>query len=127
MADEENLMEAFHAFRDALMACDSDALDSLLASDYRSYNLQGHLEGREVVLNAYVPGLATLEKWEIEEVEVELFSEVGVITGKGYLAGRWQGEPWSHHLRFMDVWVRRDGRWQTLLSQATPMEEGPNS
>jgi hypothetical protein len=123
MTEEDRILSAFFAFRDALMTCDTQALESLLASDYRSYNLQGHLEGREVVLGAYVPGITTLEEWEMEELEVEVFSEVGVITGKGFVAGKWQGQPWSHHLRFMDVWVIREGRWQILLSQATPMEE----
>jgi hypothetical protein len=42
-----DLLSSFHAFRDALKACDTEALDALLTSDYRSYNLRGELEGRD--------------------------------------------------------------------------------
>lgn len=123
MTDEESVLSAFDAFTDALKACDIDTLDRLLAPDYRSYNLRGHLEGRDVVLDAYTPGVTKLEAWETDEIRVEIFPKVGIITGKGFLSGSSTGQPWSHHLRFMDVWVEREGRWQLLLSQATPMEE----
>jgi hypothetical protein len=121
---KEALLAAFHRFRDALFACDTDTLDALLAEDYRSYSLRGELEDRNVVLDAYRPGFAELKDFEISELRIEVFSEVGIITGKGYVAGRWGGEPWSHHLRFCDIYVDRDGSWQILLSQATPLEEG---
>jgi hypothetical protein len=119
------LLSAFDEFRDALKTCDTRTLDALMAPDYRSYNMRGELEEREVVLEAYSPGNATLEEWEMEDLQVELFAEVGILSGKGYLAGHWQGHPWSHHLRFVDIWILRDGRWQVLLSQATEMEESP--
>ena len=123
MSHEAEIMAAFERFRDALMACDTRALDELMAPDYRSYNLRGHLEERDVVLEAYRPGGVSLDEWDLEDVRVEVFSEVGILTGRGHIAGRWQEEPWSHDLRFCDVWVRRQGSWQLLLSQATPMED----
>lgn len=125
MKAKETLLAAFDGFRNALMACDTEALDRLLASDYRSFNLQGQLEGRDVVLEAYAPGVTTLDRWETEGLRVDVFSEVGVITGKGIVAGRWQGQPWSHKLRFCDIWVVRDERWQALISLVTPMEDDP--
>jgi hypothetical protein len=123
MTGQDSLLSAFAAFTDALKACDTHTLDRLLASDYRSYNLRGHLENRDVALGAYTPGVTKLEEWETDELEVEIFPEVGIITGRGFLAGSSQGHPWSHNLRFMDVWIRREGRWQLLLSQATPIVE----
>jgi ketosteroid isomerase-like protein len=122
MTRERSLLSAFDAFTDALKACDTHALDRLLASDYRSYNLHGHLEGRDVALGAYAPGITTLDEWETNELQVEMFPEVGIVTGRAFLAGSSQGQPWSHDLRFMDVWIQREGRWQLLLSQATPMK-----
>jgi hypothetical protein len=120
---KEALLSVFHRFRDALFACDGETLDALLADDYRSYNLRGQLEDRTMVLNAYRPGGVELTDFEISELRIEVFSEVGILTGKGYVAGRWEGEPWSHHLRFCDIYVDRDGTWQILLSHATPVEE----
>jgi hypothetical protein len=122
MSPETQVIIEFGRFRDALAACDTTALDSLLSEGYRGYNLQGHLENRDVVLEAYAPGAATLEVWEISDLRVEVFSEVALLSGQGFVAGTWHGRPWSHHLRFCDSWVRTNGTWRIHLSMATPME-----
>jgi len=120
---KEAVLSVFHEFRDALFARDTRTLDALLAEDYRSYNLRGELEDRDVVLKAYSPGGAVLTEFQVDELSIEVFPEVGILTGRGYVAGTWEGQPWSHHLRFTDVYIHRHGRWKIFLSQATPMEE----
>ncbi|MGW8266538.1 MAG: nuclear transport factor 2 family protein [Longimicrobiales bacterium] len=120
---KEALLTVFDRFRDALFACDTETLDALMAEGYRSYNLRGEEEDRNVVLAAYRPGGVTLTDFEVSELRIEVFSEVGVLTGRGFVAGTWEGQSWSHHLRFCDIYVAREGSWQILLSQATPMEE----
>ena len=118
----EALLSVFHRFRHALFTCDTEALDALLARDYRGYNLRGEMEDRTVVLGAYGPGGVELTDFDVSELGIEVFSEVGILTGKGYVAGTWQGQSWSHHLRFCDIYVHREASWQLLLSHATPME-----
>lgn len=122
METEVKILACFHAFRDALMANDTDALDGLMTKGYRAYNLRGELEGRELVLETYGPGTTTLDTWEVSDLQVEVFTEIGILTGKGFLAGSWNGQGWSHHLRFCDVYVREDGVWRLHLSQATEMD-----
>jgi hypothetical protein len=35
-----------------------------------------------------------------------------------------KGEKISWHCRFTDIWVKRDGRWQVVASQGTPVKAG---
>lgn len=121
MDGEQGILACFYAFRDALMANNPEALDGLMTQGYRSYNLRGGLEGRELVMEVYGPGSTTLDVWEVSDLQVEVFSEVGVLTGKGFIAGTWEGTDWSHHLRFCDIYVKKEGAWYLHLSQATPM------
>lgn len=123
MTKEERVLGSFEAFRDALFASDVEVLDRILAEDYRGYNLRGDLEGREVVLGAYAPGAVSLEQFDVRELRVEVFGEVGIITGKGYVAGSFAGDGWEHHLRFCDIYVERGEEWILHLSHATPMEQ----
>ena len=125
MSRETRLRATFDDFRDALFAQDVEALDGILATDYRGYNLRGRLEDRGVVLAAYAPGVVSLETFEVQELQVDVHGEVGIITGKGYVAGSYQGESWEHDLRFCDVYADRDGDWKLLLAHATPMEPDP--
>lgn len=122
MPDEQEVITCFNRFRDALMACDTATLDELLADDYRGYSLRGEAEGREVILDAYRPGVTSLEQWEVSDLEVAVFPPVGIVTGTGYVAGNWKGIPWSHDLRFCDIFLKRDGDWCLYLSQATPID-----
>ena len=122
MNRQQTLVAAFDEFRDALFASDVEVLDRILAADYRGYNLQGHFEGREVVLEGYAPGAVVLEVFDVAELHVDVVGDVGMLTGKGYVAGSFEGEPWEHHLRFCDIYLDREGAWELFLSQATPME-----
>ena len=124
MDGEQGILACFYAFRDALMANDTEALDGLMTQGYRSYNLRGGLEGRELVMEVYGPGSTTLDVWEVSDLQAEVFSEVGVLTGKGFISGTWEGMDWSHHLRFCDIYLKKEGEWQLHLSQATPMADG---
>jgi ketosteroid isomerase-like protein len=121
MTEDAAVLACFNAFRDALMTNDLETLDGLMTPDYRSFNLRGVLEGREVVLEAYGAGDVQLNVWEVTDLQVEVFSEVGVLTGKGFIAGTWQGNEWSHHLRFLDIYRKTHGSWQLHLSQSTPL------
>jgi len=125
MSRKEDMMATFQEFRDALFASDVGVLDRILAEDYRGYNLRGELEGREVVLGAYAPGVVSLDKFEVRELQVDLFEDVGIFTGMGYIAGSYDGESWEHYVRFCDIYVDRKGAWKLLLSHATPTEPGP--
>ena len=122
MSRNEAVLATFQDFRDALFASDVQALDRILDGAYRGYNLRGELEGREVILGAYAPGEVSMETFDVEEVQVDIMGGVGIVTGKGYVAGSFQGTPWEHHLRFCDVYVERAGEWKLFLSHATPME-----
>lgn len=123
MSARDEVLAVFFRFRDALMACDTGALDDLVSQGYRGYNLRGQPEDRNDILETYRPGAAVLDTWEFDDLEVEVFPDVAVLTGKGLVAGTWMGERWSHYLRFCDLYVRREGAWLLHLSQATPMED----
>lgn len=121
MSAEADVLSTFYSFRDALLANDVDTLDALLASDYRGYNLQGGLEGRDLILQAYSPGVVTMDRFETSDLLVETFGDIGIITGLGSVAGSTGGERWEHDLRFCDIYRHREAGWQLYLSHATPL------
>lgn len=51
-----------------------------------------------------------------------LGDDAGVVTGTYRIQGREQdGKPFDRTIAYTDVWVKRDGRWQVLASQGTPI------
>jgi len=115
----EGLLAAFRAVRDALVAGDRAAILDLYAEDFRSQSLRGEVEGRDVVLAAFGPGGVALDLFEVEDLAVEVFGDVGILTGLGSISGRYDRTEFRHRLRFVDIFLRRDGRWRYHFSQST--------
>jgi len=56
---KEQLLSAFHRFRDALFACDTEALDALLAQDFQSHHLRFpdvYVRGGRLLAGPLLPG-----------------------------------------------------------------------
>ena len=117
--DREGLLAAFRAVRDALLAGDAEALRDLYAEDFRSHSIRGDVEGRADVLEAYGPGGVRLDMFEVEDLGVETVGGVGLLTGLGSVSGRYGGADFRHRVRFVDIFLWRDGRWRYRFSQST--------
>ncbi len=122
--DREGLLAAFDAVREALMACDTEALKDLYAEDFRAHNIRGGVEGRDLVLETFKPGGVRLDVFEAEDLEVEVLGEVGLLTGLGSISGRYDGGEFRHRVRFVDIYLWRDGRWRYHFSQSSELGPG---
>ena len=52
------------------------------------------------------------------------YGDTAVVTGLDHLGGTYMGNYGEMYLRFTDVLVKRDGRWQLVIQQATRAEGG---
>lgn len=120
----DGLLAAFRAVRDALLARDVPVLRELYAEDFRAHSLQGGVEDRGAVLAAYGQGGVHLDLFEVEDLSVEVFGEVGILTGLGSISGSYERTEFRHRVRFVDIFVRRDGRWRYRFSQSTEVLPG---
>ncbi len=115
----EGLLAAYQAVREALIAGDGKALRGLYAEDFRSHSLHGDVEDLAAVLDAYGPGGVRLDVFEVEDLTAEVFGEVGLLTGLGSISGSYDATEFRHRVRFVDIYLRRDGRWRYYFSQST--------
>ena len=121
MSDKTELLETFDRLRDALFANDVHMLQRLMAEEYIGYDPLGNPQDLKMSLDAYQPGAAKLDKYDIDEIDARVIGEVGIITGKGYIHGTFAGSEFEHTLRFLDLYVHREGTWQLYMSQVTPL------
>jgi hypothetical protein len=121
LSDVNQLREAFVKIRDALFANDVEMLEKLMHEEYVGYDPLGNPQDKKMSLDAYQPGAAKLDKYDVEEVKTRVIGEVGIITGKGYIHGTFAGCEFEHSLRFLDLYLYREDMWQLYLSQVTPL------
>lgn len=118
-ANREGLLAAFQAVRRALLSCDVESLRDLYDEEFRSHTVQGGVEGRAAVLDAYGPGGVRLDVFEVEDLTAEVFGDVGLLTGLGSVSGSYDKTEFRHRVRFADIYLWRDGRWRFHFSQST--------
>ena len=124
MSDTTQLLEVFAKFRDALFNNDVKLLEQLMHEEYVGFDPLGNPQDKKMSLDAYRPGAVKLDEYEVEEVDTRVISEVGIITGKGYIHGTFAGSEFEHSVRFLDLYLYRENRWQLYLSQLTPLGAG---
>jgi hypothetical protein len=128
MSRKEEVLSAFQVFQNALLSNDTEILDSLLAPDYRGYSIRGELEDRDAVLGAFGPGGVSMEEFSTENLLIDIRGDVGIVTGRGFVRGTFQGEEWQHYLHFCDLYEETGGRWKIFLShgmEVDPPAAGP--
>jgi hypothetical protein len=121
MQTEEELLLAFHKFREALFQSDVISLRDIITEEYRGFDPRGQPQDKKMTLEAYSPGGVKLQRYDVEDIEIRIIGEVGIICGKGIIQGLFGEHEFRHNLRFLDLYVRRDSRWQLYLSQVTPL------
>jgi ketosteroid isomerase-like protein len=104
------------------MRGDRAFVDDLLTDDWTSTDYQGRIWTKANVLALFGPNGPTFTKVEIDVDRVRLLGDVAVVTGRSVSAGRFEGRDINVTQRYMDIYVRRDGRWRVVASQGTQVQ-----
>ena len=59
----------------------------------------------------------------MEDFDVRFYGDVALLSGRTRLTGRYQGETFVSHYRYIDIYVRRDGEWKIVSVQISPIPE----
>ena len=107
--------------RDALLAADTVALSKMLAPDFMEISRLGTVRTRADNIRDIASGALHLTSITYDSLNVRVYGDVAVLTGIADNTGTMRGFPFAGKIRYTRVFVRRDGRWQAVLMQQTPM------
>ena len=109
--DEAALMQIEQTWAQALEAQNVQALDCILADEFEDANPAGALSRRAKILSAaQKPG----SHHRLSEMHARVYGDVGYIRGLA-TALTADGKP-KVMVRFTDVYVYREGRWQCVAA-----------
>ncbi|HEV8613693.1 MAG TPA: nuclear transport factor 2 family protein [Gemmatimonadales bacterium] len=106
----------------ALLHADTAALSRLVADEFVEISRLGQLRTKADNLRDIGSGDLRLLTVNYLELAVRIYGEVAVLTGIADNTGTFRGIPFSGRIRYMRVFVRRDGRWQAVAMQQTPLQ-----
>jgi len=119
---EKKIMQLERDWGDAVAKRDLVALDRILGDDHSVITKDGSVLTKAQELAKH--GESADELFDFEPMKVRVFGETAVVTGGHREKSQYHGRDTSGHYRWMDVFVKRNGRWQAVASELTRVEEG---
>ncbi len=122
--DAAMIMYMEHDWSDADRKGDLAWFERNLASDYSGISSR---TGKQLTKSEELDDMrnrkSTVTGAEAINMDVRMVGDdTGIVTGTYRMQGREQdGKPFDRRIAYTDVWVKRDGRWQVLASQGTPI------
>jgi hypothetical protein len=121
-ADQEVVLSDLKNIEDEWMVANLNAdkkkLAKILADDYVGTQADGTMQGKADYLRDIKPD-PTVQHWEYQNLKLSLNGGRATLTGLARLE-RSEGDA-ELVLRFTDKFVWRDGRWQAVSSEVTPV------
>jgi len=115
--DEQQIHALFEAGDRALMAANLDTLAGIFADDYVQYDASGTAFTKQEVLNRLRSGTVRYPEIVSTGRRVRLFGEMAIVHGSEEDEVEAGGRCLAVRYLYMDVVVKRGGRWQIVGSQ----------
>ena len=120
---QQILKDRFREYTEALTTRDLAALDKIWAEDYTFTNGRGEFLTKKDRMENIKSGATQFDSINREDEEIRVFGDTAVVTGRVVLKVIYSGKESSGPYRFINVWVKMQGRWQIVANQITPIAQ----
>jgi ketosteroid isomerase-like protein len=108
---------------DAYVHNDVDALDRILADDYKLTDSFGRTRTKADDLANAREGGTKYDAYDTSDVRVRVWGDTAVVTGRSVIRGASDGQPFAYDITFTDTLAHIGGRWRAVsahLSRTRP-------
>lgn len=114
--EEINLVE--DARYDAMIKSDLVAFESMLGHEFIYHQPTGKVANKTEYIESLKSGAVKINSAVRENVTVNVVGDTATAMGETKLDLVLNGEARKVHLRYLNVWTKRDGRWQLIARQS---------
>ena len=119
MTAEEELLKLENEFAEAIVKNDLEGIGRLVTDDWIIIGPDGEIVDRARFFEVIKSGALTHDMMESEDLRVRVYGDSAVVTALTRTRGKFMGQDFTTQERATDVFVKRDGRWQCVLSHLT--------
>ena len=106
----------------AMLRRDAAALDRILADDLTYTHSSGRVDTKPDFIRSYTATDQRYVAFDRDNVRVRVYGDAAVVTGTAKVHVKSDTRDAKFEIRFVDVYVRRNGRWQMVAWQSTRIE-----
>jgi ketosteroid isomerase-like protein len=114
---EQQLKQMEDDWQKATRTKDATLLKRIIAEDWIATNELGKILNREEYLSQTAANPDVIQSNENTDMQVRVYGNTAVVTGGLTERGTRSGTAYTDTYRWTDVFVRRGGRWQAVVSQ----------
>lgn len=119
--DAAGVRLAEQARADALLKADTTAISRLTADDFVEISRLGTLRTKADNLKDIASGNLKLLTVQYDSTSVRVYGDVAVLRAIANNTGMFHGVPFAGRVWYTRVFVWKDGRWQAVTMQQTPI------
>ena len=109
------------AWVNAIVHKDINVLNHVIADDFGGLSPNGYAYTKEEAISDVQSGSYVVDSMVLENVKVRVYGDTALVTFYQNEKSKFGDEDRSGRYAFTDVWVKRDGVWQAVASQGTPV------
>jgi ketosteroid isomerase-like protein len=117
--DEQTLRQIEREWEDANKNKDKAWFERTYADEYTAINAVGKMFNKTEDIADTLSNTNTVTSAELSDVKVRVYGDTAVVTGRLHRIGKDKNGNFDRNFMFTDTFVKRDGRWQIIATQAT--------
>ena len=119
---EATLKKIEQELTDTIVKSDTSAFEKYLSSDYLGIGPDGVTQNKSELLADIKSGTLKLESSTTSDMKVRVAgADMAVVVYRSDDKGTYKGKDVTGQYRWLDVFVKRDGKWQIAVDQGTPI------
>jgi ketosteroid isomerase-like protein len=115
----EELRQMERDWTDAQKAGDADKIGQLLSDHWSAFGPDGKKMNKQAYLADFKSGANKFESGELGPMDVLVIGNVGIVQGSDTEKSSYKGKDTSGKYVWMDVFQKKDGKWQAVRSEVT--------
>lgn len=109
------------AWVNAIVQKDFKVLNHVIADDFGGISPNGYPYTKDEAISDLKSGAYVVKSMNLDHMNVRVYGDTAVVTYYQNENSKFGDENCSGRYAFTDVWAKRNGTWQAVSSQGTPV------
>jgi ketosteroid isomerase-like protein len=111
------------AWDQAIVRKDRAAIEGNMADDFRQIDGRGNVETKSSFVDGLMSPELVIDPYTVEDFEVRVYGDTALLSGRTRMTGKYEGQAFKSHYRYIDIYVKRGGAWKIVSVQISRMPE----
>jgi|GEM_PF-3613794 hypothetical protein len=120
-SDEKQILQLEDLWVRAMNTKDRQLLDKIIAPSFTFIEPDGTVKNRAEYLADRSSDKVETESFENIDLKVQVLGNFAIASGLAKITERREGKRYRFQARWKEMWMKNNGKWQVLTSQATPV------